>query len=157
MTLSQVAQRFAWAQKFARDKPFFVFGVVREPVDLLLSLYNAHTGESLRNKPNPTTGMDFDRFLDAWLPGNFQGRPQFRRFKDRTGPFKVSHLIDYGSLSDEFAKICEILGLGQKRLKHLNISSDTLHRRDLTAAQVARVEEMYAQDYELLRNRPRMF
>jgi hypothetical protein len=157
MSLGQIAQRFDWALKYTRAEELFVFGVVREPVDLLLSLYNAHTGESLRNKPNPTTGMSFDDFLDVWLADNFQGKPQSRRFRDRSGLLRMTHLIDYDKLNEEFDKICERLGLGERPLKHLNISSDTLRRSDLTAAQIARVEEMYAQDYELLRNRPRAF
>ncbi|HVV65798.1 MAG TPA: sulfotransferase family 2 domain-containing protein [Rhizomicrobium sp.] len=157
MTLGQIAQRFDWTTKYVRAEDFFVFGVVREPVDLLLSLYNAHTGESLRDKPNPTTGMSFDQFLEVWLADNFQGKSQARRFRDRSGLLRMTHLIDYDSLSEEFAKVCERLGLGGKRLKHLNISSDTLRRSDLTPAQIARVEDMYAQDYELLRKRPRAF
>ena len=69
----------------------------------------------------------------------------------------MNHLIDYDRLRDEFAEICARLELGDKMLKHLNISPENLSRNDLTPGQIARIERDYAQDYELLRERPRAF
>lgn len=155
--LTQISRKFEWVKRYIPYEEFFVFGVIRDPVDHLLSLYNAHSREVLRGSAVPTRGMDFDTFVDVWCKDNWQADLQSPRFIDRNGRFQMSHLIDYESLRDEFGKICTHLELGDKLLKHLNISPENLTRNDLTPAQIARIERDYAQDYELLRNRPRAF
>jgi len=37
-----------------RTKSFFVFGVIRDPVDYLLSLYNSHQKPAFDGTSNPT-------------------------------------------------------------------------------------------------------
>ena len=149
-------EKLPWVRRYVPYNEFFVFGVIREPVDYLLSLYNAHSRENLRGSAMPTRGMDFDTFLNVWCKDNPQAEPQHRRFADRHRRFQVSHLIDYDSLSKEFAAICARLDLGEVRLKHLNLSPENLTRHNLTDAQIARIERRYAQDYELIKNRPRV-
>jgi Sulfotransferase family len=153
--LTQISRKFEWVKRYVPYEEFFVFGVIRDPVDHLLSLYNAHSRETLRGSAVSTRGMDFDTFMDVWCKGNWQAELQSPRFIDRNGRFQMSHLIDYDKLRDEFTEICTRLELGDKVLKHVNISPENLSRDDLTPAQIARIERDYAQDYELLRNRPR--
>lgn len=155
--LTQISRKFEWVKRYVPYDEFFVFGVIRDPIDHLLSLYNAHSREVLRSAAVPTRGRDFDWFLDVWCKDNWQAELQSPRFTDRNGRFQMSHLINYDRLGDEFAAICARLELGDKVLKHLNISPENLTRDALTAEQIARVEREYAQDYELLRNRPRAF
>jgi Sulfotransferase family len=154
-TLSEISEKLPWVRRYVPYNEFFVFGVIREPVDYLLSLYNAHSRENLRGSAMPTRGMDFDTFLNVWCKDNPQAEPQHRRFTDRHGRFQVSHLIDYDNLSKEFGAICARLELGELRLKHLNLSPENLTRYSLTDAQIARIERDYAQDCALIRNRPR--
>jgi hypothetical protein len=155
--LTQISRKFEWVKRYVPYNEFFIFGVIRDPVDHMLSLYNAHSREVLRGSAVPTRGQDFDWFLDVWCKDNWQADPQHPRFIDRNGRFQVSHLIDYDHLRDEFTQVCAHLGLGDIRLKYLNVSPENLTRENLTAAQIARVEQTYAQDLELLRNRPRAF
>jgi hypothetical protein len=155
-TLSEISEKIPWVRRYVPFKEFFVFGVIRDPVDYLLSLYNAHSKENLRGSAMPTRGMDFETFLDVWCKDNPQAAPQHRRFVDRHGRFQMNHLIDYDSLSKEFVEICARLELGEVRLKHLNLSPETLNRTNLTDAQIARIERDYAEDYALIRNRPRV-
>jgi hypothetical protein len=155
--LTQISRKFGWVKRYVPYNEFFVFGVIRDPVDHLLSLYNAHSRDVLRGSAVPTRGMDFEAFRDVWCKDNWQAELQSPRFIDRNGHFQISHLIAYDRLHDEFEKICDRLGLGGKVLKQLNVSPDNLTRADLTPAQIERVERDYAQDYELLRNRPRAF
>jgi hypothetical protein len=155
--LTQISRKFEWVKRYVPYEEFFVFGVIRDPVDHLLSLYNAHSREVLRGSAVPTRGLDFDTFLDAWCKDNWQAEAQHPRFIDRNGRFQLSHLIDYSRLLDEFTQISARLDLGGIRLKHLNVSPENLTRDNLTPAQIARVERDYAQDYEFLGNRPRVF
>ena len=155
--LTQISRKFEWVKRYVPYDEFFVFGVIRDPIDHLLSLYNAHSREVLRSAAVPTRGRDFDWFLDVWCKDNWQAELQSPRFIDRNGRFAMSHLIDYKNLSEEFTQVCAHLKLEGKVLKHLNISPENLTRDNLTPAQIARVERDYAQDYAFLRNRPRAF
>jgi hypothetical protein len=154
-TLSEISEKLPWVRRYVPYNEFLVFGVIRDPVDYLLSLYNAHSRENLRGGAMPTRGMDFDTFLNVWCNDNPQAEPQHQRFADRHERFQVNHLIDYDSLSKEFTAICARLELGEVRLKHLNLSPENLTRRNLTDAQIERIKHDYAQDYELIKKRPR--
>jgi hypothetical protein len=155
--LSAISQDYPWVRRYVPYNEFFVFGVMRDPVDHLLSLYNSHTQNKWTGTALSTREMTFDMFIDAWCSKSWQAEPQHRRFQDKHGRFQMSHVIDYNRITSDFIGICAHLGLGDLRLKHLNLSPETLTRDNLTAAQIARVERDYAQDYEFLRNRPRAF
>lgn len=155
--LTMISRRFEWVQRYMPYEDFFVFGVIRDPVDHMLSLYNAHSRAVLKGTATPTRDMDFDTFLNVWCKDNWQAELQSRRFADRNGRFKVDHLIDYVKLTSEFGQVCARLNLGDVTLKHLNISPENLNRDQLTPKQIARVGRDRAADYELLRNRPKAF
>jgi hypothetical protein len=155
--LTVISRKFDWVRRYVPYDEFFVFGVIREPVDHLLSLYNAHSREDLRGSAVPTRGMDFDTFLDVWCKGNWQAEPQSHRFVDKHDRFKASHIIMYDRLAAEFAQVCEHLELRNVGLKHLNLSPENLTRDALTPAQIARIERDYADDYTFIRNAPRRF
>jgi len=155
--LTAISADYPWVRRYVPYEAFFVFGVMRDPVDHLLSLYNAHSGEDLKGSAMPTRGMPFDKFMDAWRKDNWQAEPQHWHFQDKHGRFKMSHVIDYDRVTSDFNDICVRLGFGDLRLKHLNTSPETLKRSDLTAAQIARIEREYARDYEFLRDLPRAF
>jgi hypothetical protein len=156
-SLTVISQNFSWVRRYVPYDEFFIFGVIREPVDHLLSLYNAHSREDLRGSAMPTRGMDFDTFLDVWCKDNWQTDLQSRRFVDQAGRLKASHIIMYDRLTAEFARVCEHLELGNIGLKHLNLSPENLTRDALTPAQIARIERDYAEDYAFIRNAPRRF
>jgi len=156
-SLSLISQDYPWVRRYVPYSEFFVFGVMRDPVDHLLSLYNAHSQDKWMETALSTRGMSFDAFLDVWCSKSWQAEPQHRRFQDKHGRFQMSHVIDYDRITTDFNDICTRLGFGDLRLKHLNLSPETLTRNDLTASQVARVERGYAKDYEFLSNRPRAF
>lgn len=155
--LSQISHDYPWVKRYVPYEEFFVFGVMREPVDHLLSLYNAHSKDKMGETPLSTRGMSFDDFLNTWCKKGWQTEPQHKRFQDKQGRFKMNHVINYNRIASDFNDICVRLGFGNLRLKHLNTSPETLTRNDLTAAQVVRVERDYAEDYAFLRNGPRAF
>ena len=155
--LSTISEDYRWVRRYVPYNEFFVFGVMRDPVDHLLSLYNSHTKEKWDETPLSTCDMAFDTFLDNWCSNSWQAEPQHPRFQDKHGRFQMSHVIDYDQITAEFKGVCAHLGFGELRLKHLNLSPETLGRNDLTERQIARIEREHAGDYEFLRNRPRAF
>jgi hypothetical protein len=153
--LSAISNKFAWIKRYIPYEEFFVFGVVRDPVDYLLSLYNSHQKSAFDGKKQSTKGMSFDEFLGPWCERSWQARPQRKRFEDEHGRLRMSFLIDLAAVAEEFPKVCARLELGPVDLGHKNESPDVLKRGDLTAAQIDRVKAAYSMDYELMRDRPR--
>jgi hypothetical protein len=153
--LSAISQKFSWIKRYVPYEEFIVFGVMREPVDYLLSLYNSHQKSAFDGKQQSTKDMAFDNFLENWCARSWQAKPQHLRFTDEHGRLRMSYIIDLAHLSAEFPEICIRLGLGPVDLARKNSSPEVLRRQDLTSAQIARVKATYGDDYEFLRNRSR--
>jgi hypothetical protein len=155
--LTQISHKYGWVKRYVPYDEFFVFGVIRDPVDYLLSLYNSHHKPEFDGKPHSTKGMSFDDFLEVWCGRSWQAKPQHLRFSDSHERFKMKHLVLYENLADEFQQICERLKLGWVEMGRKNPSPAVLVRSDLTRAQVDVVRGRYAEDYECIANRPRQF
>lgn len=155
--LSQISHKFGWVKRYVPYDEFFVFGVIRDPVDYLLSLYNSHNKAEFDGKLHSTKGMSFDDFLAVWCGQSWQAKPQHLRFTDNHERFKMKHLVLYENLAGEFEQICHRLKLGWVELGRKNSSPAVLVRSDLTAAQIGVVRQRYAEDYEWIENRPRQF
>ena len=151
--LSTISKKFNWVRKYVPYEEFFVFGVIREPVDFVLSLYNSHSKEVFDGKGHSSKGVPFEDFWTEWCQRSWQARPQHLRFVDQRRRLKVSYLIDFSKLDEEFAKVCDRIGV-HGQLREGNVSPRILTRDDLTADQVNRIVEHYADDYALLKNRP---
>ena len=154
--LSVISQRYAWVKKYVPYEEFYVFAVIRDPIDYLLSLYNSHHKDEFDGRIHSTKNMSFDEFLDVWCGRSWQAKPQHLRFTDSHGRFKLSHLVLYDNLADEFGQICARLKLGWVELPQRNLSPEVLNRADLTTAQIDLIKSRYAEDYEWIRNRPRL-
>lgn len=154
--LTQISHKFGWVKKYVPYEEFYVFGVVRDPVDYLLSLYNSHQKDEFEGKIQSTKGLSFDEFLEVWCGRSWQARPQHLRFTDEHKRLKMSHLILLNDLTDEFQQICVRLGLGWIELGRRNPSPEVLTRRDLTQAQIDLVKSRYAEDYAFIESRPRL-
>jgi hypothetical protein len=155
--LTVVSGKFPWVRKFVPYEEFFVFGVMREPVDWLLSLYNSHTKPGFDGKQHSTKDVPFSRFLTHDFEKRWQLRPQNLRFTDENGRFRVDRIVNYSALDAEFPLICERIGLVGIKLNQRNVSPQVLSRDDLTKADLEFIREKYAADYELIANRPRSY
>jgi hypothetical protein len=154
--LSAISQKFSWAGRYVPFEEFFVFGVIREPVDFLLSLYNSHQKSAFDGRKHSTKGMSFDNFLQTWCAQSWQAKPQRARFTDEHGRLRMNCLIDLAHIGEEFPKVCARLELGSVDLGRKNSSPEVLKRADLTTAQIERVKVLYRDDYEYMRNRPQL-
>jgi len=154
--LSTISKKFGWVNKLVSRDEFFVFGVIRDPVDFVLSLYNFHTGPAFEGKKHSSKNVTFDHFLHNWCVTSWQATPQHPRFTDRRGRFRMSHVIEYSQLEAEFPQICSRLGL-KATLPRVNVSPERLSRDDLTADQISEIKTRFAEDYAFIENRPRAF
>lgn len=155
--LSVISRRFAWARQYVPYADILVFGVIREPVDWVLSLYNSHTKPEFDGLPYSTKGVPFEQFLREGVEKRWQMRPQHLRFTDEQDRFHLSHLFDFAKVEEEFPRLSERLGFGTIQLTKVNPSPDVLTRADLPKRDIGFIEERFAADYQLLENRPRAF
>ena len=152
--LTTISKKFRWIKKYVATGDFFVFGVIRDPVDFILSLYNFHTRPSFEGKKHSSRDLPFDDFWRNWCSRSWQAKPQHRRFIDRAGRFQATHVIEMSELAKEFPQICSKLDV-KATLPKLNVSPVLLSRADLTPEQISQIKERYAEDYAFISNRPR--
>jgi hypothetical protein len=154
--LSTISKKFRWVKKHIPLKEFFVFGVIRDPVDFILSLYNFHTRSGFDGKRHSSKGMTFEEFWQVWCGRSWQARPQHRRFIDKHDLLHMNHVIEFSQLESEFSQVCLKLGM-KATLPRANVSPRMLSRADLRPDQIAQILERYAEDYKFIENRPRAF
>jgi hypothetical protein len=152
--LSTISKKFKWIKKYVPSQDFFIFGVIRDPVDFILSLYNFHTSPGFDGKRHSSKGVAFDDFWHGWCTKSWQAKPQHRRFIDRHGQFQISHIIELSALASEFPQICAKLGV-KAVLPKTNVSPAVLSRAELSSEQISQIKERYADDYAFIRDRPR--
>lgn len=129
-------------------RQFLAFGVIREPVDWLRSLYRSHKGAQFEGTDLSTTGMTFGEFVDEWVPRHpDQTAPQTAKFEDRRGIFALDFLLRFDRLDQDFAVLCDMLDVPRLELGFLNQSVDIDTESELDEAAEARVRERYARDY----------
>jgi hypothetical protein len=152
-SFAEFSERFRWLLNVANINDLFIFGVMRDPVDYVLSLYNSHRIEQFRNTPKLYTGnMDFAQFISEWVPKNIdQLRPQHSRFTSSEGRLVANLLISFGKLGSgmeilaERLQIKELLSLPQS-----NSSPPGITRSDLAPEQLAWIETRFDRDREFM-------
>lgn len=149
----EVAERFRWLLGVANIEDLFIFGVIRDPVDFVLSLYNSHKREQFKDNAKLYTGdMDFARFLSQWVPKNAdQLKNQYVRFISAEGRLITNLLISYDKLDEGLAIVAEEVGVPDLiKLPKANASPQGLERNDLTKEQLDWIEQRFRKDKEFI-------
>jgi FkbH-like protein len=149
MPLQAIEQRFGWLlDRFGREN-FLIFGVIRDPVDYLVSLYNSHAANKFKDDLNLYTGdMDFDKFISEWTERNAdQIRPQFERFLTTNGTIGANYIISYANLTEGLRWAGSIINVpGLPKLGQQNVSDRRLQARDLSEAQRKSISQRFTRD-----------
>jgi hypothetical protein len=154
--LRDIISTFPWIWNLPGGgyEKYFVFGVIRDPVDYMLSLYNSHTNIRLKPYPALYSGeMTFKQFIQTWVPRNwFQAEPQSQRFVRLDGQLGAHYLISYEQLSHGMAFITKRLGIpGIKHLPKENASPQRLVRRDLDQEDISWIIDHFKTDFAVRR------
>jgi hypothetical protein len=150
-SFAAIERRFPWVFKYVKREEFFVFGVLRDPVDYVLSIYNSHKKPDFIGLPHYTGDKPFPEFYDAWKRRrSWQLEPQSKRFMDSKGSFAADYVLDYEHLNEQWSMFCRVLGVPDVALGHYNRSPEGLGRLDLAPSMIDRLYEDYAVDYECL-------
>jgi SAM-dependent methyltransferase len=149
----EIDVRFGWMLRQIDPGELLVFGVMRDPVDYMISLYNSHTAPRFKENPDLyTAGMDFDRFLGEWTVRNHdQVEQQYRRFVDHKDRIAANYIISYDQLDEGLRFVSQRIGVeGLVPLGRENESNGPLDRSSLTGEQSGWIEAHFAQDREIL-------
>jgi hypothetical protein len=149
LTVSQIAERFAWLFADVSLSKFFVFAVMRDPVDYMLSLYNSHCNPAFAAEPRLFIGnRSFAEFLDSWAAANAdQVRPQHERLLDKEDRVAVDYVISYENLAQGLETVARRVGIGPVGpLAAENKSFGKLRRTDLRRQELEWIQRTYRRD-----------
>lgn len=149
--LAEIERRFCWVFDLIPRDQLLIFGVVRDPVDYVLSIYNSHADPKFADSPNLSTrGLGFNEFRARWAEENVdQLLPQYARFVGRDGSLGLNYAISYGSLPEEFRVVTDRLGI-RAELDRVNVSEPYLRRQELTTGDLDWIETRFPEDRHLL-------
>lgn len=150
---SEFAERFKWILSCVNVHDLFIFGVMRDPTDYVLSLYNSHRLDQFRDNPKLYTGdMDFARFITEWVPKNAdQLRPQFTRFCGVEGRVIANLIISYDRLAEGLRIVAQKLDTNELlNLPRANSSPPAITRENLSPEQIGWIENKFAKDREFM-------
>ncbi|RLA45714.1 MAG: hypothetical protein DRR42_19070 [Gammaproteobacteria bacterium] len=139
-----------WPKRFLGDTAkLFRFGVMREPLSYVTSIYNSHTKKAFRGAPHYTGDKTFEEFLERVLvpKKRWQLRDQHRKFSDVNGRPIVDFIIRYENFHDDFQHAMNEIGLAVK-LPHSNKSPKKLRSSKINTTSRHFIEESYKSDYE---------
>lgn len=142
---------FLFDGRIARRDDFFVFGVMRDPIDWIMSWYRYRRDQTVQD-PIPK-GMSFAEFCTLRDDFNFRladGRRNLQSdfFVSPTGEVLADYIIPYADLAQHYARIATALGLppdlpvrNRSKIRDMPVLSDDLR---------GELQDFYAEDYRVL-------
>jgi len=156
MSLEQVHERFGFVFNVIKFEEFFKFGVIRDPVDWVVSWYNYRSRAELsdpnkKNYRNYAGDMTFSGFWDS-AKDQHSLNPQSQRFFSTSNPdIKVDYLIRLENLNEDLLAVKAILGLNLLNIKQRNKSQTARMSSPAVEDRVRKeIEQKYHSDYELI-------
>jgi hypothetical protein len=149
---AEIEERFDFIFRKEPLANFFKFAVVRDPLDMLISLYASHQKPAFEGKPHYTGGISFTEFLPLFRARqSWQLAPQASRLTDRQGRMRMDYLIDFDRLEEQFAEVLRLIGLPEIQLPRHNESPDVITRADIPPAIRQQIAQEYRQDRRIKR------
>ncbi|NET44486.1 sulfotransferase family 2 domain-containing protein [Okeania sp. SIO2B3] len=152
MSIDKVYETFNFIfqkQNFEFNK-FFKFGIIRDPLDWVISWYNYRSGLP-NHKLARKKDMTFAEFFHS-VP--HLAKPQSNVFiSTKSKEIRVDYLVRYDRLTEDLSRIKKILGLDTLSIPKLNKSFvKNIHLHDIEESLQEEIKERYYCDYELLEN-----
>lgn len=156
LPIGRIADRFDFVfDEFGLDE-FFKFGVIREPVDWVVSWFNYRSRPELgdpshRNHHNYVGDIGFAEFWETNHHRDFLA-PQSHMFVSPDDPaIKVNYLIRFRHLADDLATVCTTLDRKPVKLPYRNRSwMGRISASDVDAALAEEIRDRFRADVELI-------
>jgi len=157
MSLGQVHAEFGFIFKEYKIQDFFKFGIIRDPLDWVISWFNFRSRDALKDPSNPNhknyTGDQ--TFADFWHFNKEKHflRPQYQNFFARDRKLELDYIILKNNLSNQLPVVEKALSIDSIEVKKRNKSTVTrLSAKDVDREIKSEVEHKYHVDYELINN-----
>lgn len=136
---------------------FTSFGIVRNPFDHAVSLFEFLKEQTTRNSGRVVAGLNFSQFMQmrakpprfALEESPLKMTDQASRLVDRQGKIIVSDVLHLEKLAQEFPQLCARLGLPPMEMVVKNTSMRSAIATYYDAASIALVQQHYARDFAL--------
>ena len=152
-SFASIELRFSWLFSMVDVKDFLMFGIIRDPVDFVISLYNSHNDPKFKDSLELYAGTkSFSEFFDEWnARSTWQLSPQHERFLDSYGKVGANYIISYNNLARGLRYVSFRLGVpALLTLPQENVSPNAINRDSLTAQQIQQIKERYSADYDFI-------
>lgn len=129
-------------------EPLFRFSCIRNPWDRLISVYFfwKAIGYIKSEKPNEFDPGEFEEMLKSPY-----ARTPYMRFLSVENKLFVDFLMRFESLDDDFARVCEVLGLSGVVLPHKNKSHHAHYKSYYDTRLKDIVAELHAEDISVFK------
>ena len=146
----QVCDRYSWIFDIHPLEDFYIWGVIREPKDWLLSLYRSHQHEKFKNKPTLYTGnMNFREFFRDWRGANKrQSALQRDRFL-KNDELCVHHIIPFCRLNEGVRRMAPLYDVELSQVPNLNKSPQADVLGQIDEETELEIEKIYKADFAL--------
>lgn len=151
----EMQERYNWLFNTIPLDNFFVFGVLRDPLFYLVSLYNFHRQDIFDKEISSTKALSFEDFYYKWIECEelqWQVLPQIDRFRDLNKQVRGNYFIRYRDLDRQFKEICNHLELPEVQVPVDNVSPKAITAEDVSSSCVKDIAQRYKEDYYYLEN-----
>jgi hypothetical protein len=158
ISIEDIYDKFNFIFDKTEFKEFFKFGIIRDPLDWVVSWFNFRSRPELRDPKHQNHKyyageMTFSEF---WHLRKNEGllKPQSNRFfSSKNEKIRIDYLVRLENLIEDLSTIREILGLDSLEIPKIN---ESLVRRiepnDVEDSIKEEIREKHSSDYELLAN-----
>jgi hypothetical protein len=154
ISIQEVHDRFDWIfqqQEFSFDR-FFKWGIIRDPLNRVISWYNYRSRPTLKNPSKYTGNLSFNEFWEVNKTDKIL-QPQYNKFFSlRDDSIRVDYLCRQEFLIEDLLPIRNILGINNLDLSQQNTSVKRLKSSDIEETIRNEIKEHYAMDYDLINN-----
>lgn len=163
MSYSQILKnfQFVFRKSGADAEEYFRFGVIREPLEWVISWYNYRHREEALSTPlkaeRSTHGVSFDKFaFEVMNPAQRSKYAhignQLTKFTDMDGALGVDYLIPLGRIDVELPRIAEELGIKKAfppQKRRSNVSPKIISAVDVPPSLAEQLRSYFAEDMAL--------
>ena len=157
LSIGKVCEKFDFIFEEYKAQDFFKFGVIRNPLDWVVSWFNFRSRTQLRDPSHPnhenyTGEMTFSEFWHLNKNKPFL-RPQYQSFFAKDKNIHLDYIILQEKLLEHISVVKTVLALDSLTIQNKNKSSaKRIKSEDVKNDIKNEIEHKYRLDYELINN-----
>lgn len=137
---------------------FYKFGVIREPIDWVISWFNYRSRQEIadpqhKQHKNYLGNTNFEEYIDLLDKGLLA--PQSNLFLDKNGKDAMNFIIRYENLEEDFNYVMKQIGLKEElTIPHKNKSNNVrIRREDISQKNLKKIQSIFYKDYQFIESK----